>query len=202
MSDQAARRSDAAAASGDGAQPLAALGSQRPRLLTGESVALLLLGLVGAYLAISSFGLGLRTNGAWVAPGTMPLAVGTPLCLIAVVRLIGLAKAGRAPVDAEPAVAEQQDDDRDIFGRTAAQRVRQLWIVIAALAVAIALVPLLGFPVAFGALVFFIATVVERQRLLVAGIVTAVSLLAVHLIFVKFLGVPLPNGLLGGVFLQ
>jgi hypothetical protein len=179
----------------------AALGERRPRLLTGESTALLLLALVGAYLAISAFDLGLQSRGAWVGPGTMPMAVGTPLFLIAAGRLIGLARRGEVLTSAAPRAADQDgdSDDRDIFGRTAAHRVRQLWTVVAALGVAILLVPLLGFPLAFGALVFFASTVVERQRLLPAVGITAASLLAVHLIFVMFLGVPLPNGLLEGV---
>lgn len=185
----------------DGRPPAAGVEGRRPRLLTGESTALLLLAVVGAYLSISAFDLGLRTRGAWVAPGTMPLAVGAPLCLIAAGRLAGLARRGEALTGAEDRAADQDDDaeDRDIFGRTAAHRIRQLWTVAAALAVAILLVPLLGFPVSFGMLVFFSATVVERQRLLPAVAITAASLVAVHLIFVMFLGVPLPNGLLEGV---
>lgn len=90
-----------------------------------------------------------------------------------------------------------EDSGVDIFGRTAAQRVRQLWTVVGALLLTVALVPIAGFPLSFGALVFFVSTVVERRPLLVASLVTALSLLAVHLVFVMFLGVPLPTGLLG-----
>jgi hypothetical protein len=200
MADHAGRPTGAPVARDD--RSVAAGGdARRPRLLTGESTALLLLALVGAYLAFSAFGLGLQSRGAWVGPGSVPLAVGAPLCLIAVGRLIGLARRGEALAGMAPTTADQDEDvdDRDIFGRTAAYRVRQLWTVLAALAVAILLVPVLGFPVAFGALVFFASTVVERQRLLPAVAITAVSLVAVHLIFVMFLGVPLPNGLLEGV---
>lgn len=167
-------------------------GTPRPRRLTAETIALALLALLGGYLAVSSFELGLRTNGSWVAPGTMPLAVGAPLFGIAVTCLV--ASLLRPARHAEPS---DEDSGVDIFGRTAAQRVRQLWTVVGALLLTVALVPIAGFPLSFGALVFFVSTVVERRPLLVASLVTALSLLAVHLVFVMFLGVPLPTGLLG-----
>lgn len=170
-----------------------AAGARRP-LVTSETVTLGVIGLVGAYMALSSFEYGLKTNDAWVAAGTMPLVVGTLLFVLALVLLLKAVR--ETPLVSEPATAEA-DDDVDIFGRTAPQRVRQLWIVAVALGVAIALVSVLGFPVAFGALVLFIATVVERQRLHVAVLITVAALVAVHLIFVMFLGVPLPEGMLG-----
>ncbi|HEX5512211.1 MAG TPA: tripartite tricarboxylate transporter TctB family protein [Actinomycetales bacterium] len=165
------------------------------RLVTTETAVYAVLALVGVYMALSSFGLGLRTNGAWIGPGTMPLVVGGLLCMLAGALLVK--KVRTAASSPAPSTEAGDDDDLDIFGRTSVQRVRQLWIVVAALAAAIALVPLLGFAFAFAALVLFIATVVERQRLLVAVVITAVSLIAVHLIFVMFLNVPLPQGMLG-----
>lgn len=171
-------------------------GSLRPAF-SAEMVAFVLLAALGAYMTVSSFGLGLRSNGSWVAPGTMPLAIGAPLLAIALVRLVACL---RRPSSVDgPAADAAEDDDAgvDIFGRTARQRVHQLWTVVVLLAVAIALVPLIGFALSFGALVFVVSTFVERRRLVVAVAVTAVSLVAVHLVFVMFLGVPLPGGILG-----
>jgi hypothetical protein len=89
------------------------------------------------------------------------------------------------------------DDDVDIFGRTAATRTRQLWVVFASLVVAVLLVPVLGFLVAFFLLSVFISAVVERRAWLPSIIVSLVAVLAVYAVFVLFLNVPLPTGLLG-----
>jgi hypothetical protein len=88
-------------------------------------------------------------------------------------------------------------DDVDIFGRTPKERGRQLVTVVAALVVAVLLVPLLGFLVSFFLLSLFISAVVERRRWLPSLIVSLVAIAAVYGIFVGFLGVPLPTGLIG-----
>lgn len=86
-----------------------------------------------------------------------------------------------------------------MLGRTPEQRVRNLWVVFAAVTVTVLLVPVLGFLVAFGLLVLLIATVVEGRGLLSSAIIAAVAIAAAYGIFVGFLDVPLPQGLLEGV---
>jgi hypothetical protein len=88
-------------------------------------------------------------------------------------------------------------DDVDIFGRTPQERGRQLVTVFAALVVACLLVPVLGFLVAFLVLSLFISAVVERRRWIPSLIVSFLAVAAVYGIFVGFLDVPLPTGLLG-----
>ena len=88
-------------------------------------------------------------------------------------------------------------DDVDIFGRTPKERGRQLVTVVVALVVAVLLVPLLGFLVSFFLLSLFISAVVERRAWIPSLIVSAVAVAAVYGIFVGFLGVPLPTGLIG-----
>ena len=88
-------------------------------------------------------------------------------------------------------------DDVDIFGRTPKERGRQLVTVVVALVVAVLLVPLLGFLVSFFLLSLFISAIVERRRWIPSLIVSAVAVAAVYGIFVGFLGVPLPTGLIG-----
>lgn len=88
-------------------------------------------------------------------------------------------------------------DDVDIFGRTPQERGRQLVTVFAALVVACLLVPVLGFLVSFFALSLFISAVVERRRWIPSLIVSFLTVAAVYGIFVGFLDVPLPTGLLG-----
>ncbi len=88
-------------------------------------------------------------------------------------------------------------EDVDIFGRTPKERGRQLVTVFVALVVACLLVPLLGFLVSFFVLSLFISAVVERRAWLPSLIVSFVAVAAVYGVFIGFLGVPLPTGLLG-----
>jgi hypothetical protein len=97
----------------------------------------------------------------------------------------------------EQAGAGTDDDGLDIFGRTAAMRGRQLVIVFIALTVAVLLVPLLGFLVSFFLLSLFISAVVERRSWIFSAIVSFAAVAVIYLVFVVFLRVPLPAGLIG-----
>lgn len=88
-------------------------------------------------------------------------------------------------------------DDVDIFGRTPRDRSRQLVIVMVALVVSVLLVPVVGFLGSFFLLSVFISAVVERRAWIPSLIVSGVAVAAVYGVFVGFLGVPLPTGLLG-----
>jgi hypothetical protein len=88
-------------------------------------------------------------------------------------------------------------DDVDIFGRRPEERGRQLVTVFAALVIACLLVPLLGFLGSFFVLSVFISAVVERRRWIPSLIVSFLAVAAVYGVFVGFLGVPLPTGLIG-----
>ena len=66
-----------------------------------------------------------------------------------------------------------------------------------ALFVAVLLVPVLGFLVAFFGLSLFVSAVVERRPWLPSALIALVSVAAIYAIFVLFLRVPLPGGLLG-----
>jgi hypothetical protein len=88
-------------------------------------------------------------------------------------------------------------DDIDIFGRTPQQRTRQLWMVSAGLLVAALLVPVLGLLGSLLALSVFISAVVERRPWIPSLVVSFVAVAAVYGVFVGFLGVPLPTGLIG-----
>jgi hypothetical protein len=97
----------------------------------------------------------------------------------------------------EQAGAGADDDGLDIFGRTAAMRGRQLVIVFVALTLAVVLVPLIGFLVSFFFLSFFISAVVERRSWIASAIVSFAVVAAIYVVFVLFLHVPLPTGLIG-----
>lgn len=181
----------------------AVLGRVVDRVLTRagrapEAVAYGLVTLLGAGFVATSFGYGLRTDDGWIGPGFLPLVVGGLLVLLSAAELTRCLRAsGRPAADGTDSGDAADDEGTDIFGRTEAQRVRQLWTVAAAILVTVLVVPLLGLPVAFGALVFFISTWVERRPLRTAVVITAVSITVVHVVFVTLLGVPLPGGLVG-----
>ncbi len=88
-------------------------------------------------------------------------------------------------------------DDVDIFGRTPKERGRQLVTVFVALVVACLLVPLLGFLVSFFLLSLFISAIVEKRGWIPSLIASFLAIAAVYGVFVGFLGVPLPTGLIG-----
>jgi hypothetical protein len=89
------------------------------------------------------------------------------------------------------------DGDVDIFGRTAQTRSRQLVVVFVALVVALLLVPLLGFLVSFFVLSLFISGVVERRPWVPSAAISFGAVALVYAVFVLFLSVPLPTGLIG-----
>ncbi len=174
----------------------------------GELAAYALLTAAGGCLVVTSFGYGLRNEDGSIGPGLLPLAIGSCMVVLAGFELARRLRGSRTPhrdllaevagnAVAEPADPGGPPDGTDIFGRTEAERVRQLWTVVAAMLGAILLVPLCGFLFAFGALVLFISVWVERRPWVTAIVVTAVSVAVVHVVFVLLLGVPLPGGQLG-----
>ena len=158
-----------------------------------QAVAFGVLALVGAAVFGTSFGYGILGEEGRVGPGLLPMVAGLLLLLLSggqlLVRLRHRRADGHHPAADEAGV--------DVFGRTEAQRVRQLWIVVAALPVAVLLVPLLGFLVALGLLVLFVAAVVERRPPLPALLVTALAVAVGYGVFAEFLDIPLPTGAVG-----
>jgi hypothetical protein len=158
----------------------------------GQAIAFGVLAALGAAVFGTSFGFGILLDGGRVGPGLLPMVLGLLLLLLAGVQLLVRLRRLRAGGEAAPA-----GGGTDVFGRTDAQRVRQLWQVVIALPVTVLLVPLLGFLPAFGLLVLFVSAVVERRPPLVALLVAAIAVAAGYGVFEEFLDVPLPTGLLG-----
>jgi putative tricarboxylic transport membrane protein len=77
------------------------------------------------------------------------------------------------------------------------KRIGRALLVWLAFAVSVALFNVVGFPVGFGLLVFFIVTVMYRRPLKVAAAVAVGSALGFYLVFPVALGVALPVGILG-----
>jgi hypothetical protein len=186
-----------------------------------------LLTALGLYAFVVALGYGLFLEEFRVGPGLVPAVVGGLIALVGGWQLVatlrgqrtshdkGLAEIVSAAADAPPGGAsseaglpggtlpsgEQAGEgpagDIDIFGRTAAMRGRQLVIVFVALTVAVLLVPLLGFLFSFFLLSLFISAVVERRSWISSAIVSFAAVAVIYLVFVVFLRVPLPAGLIG-----
>jgi hypothetical protein len=188
--------------------------SQR-RIAVEEAVAYALLAAVGGYAFLMAFEYDLLNEGNRVGPGLVPAILGGLIALISGTMLVltllghrtrrdhGLAEVaqsvvGDAPVPAALGEADPDDgSELDIFGRTAAQRMRQLQMVTVALVVALLLVPLLGLLGSLGLFGLFASIVVERRPWLSSLAITATSIAVVYLVFAVFLEVPLPTGLIG-----
>jgi putative tricarboxylic transport membrane protein len=161
----------------------------------GEVVASAVLTLLGGFAAVAGVGYGVLVDGSRVGPGFVPLfaglllaGLGTAMLVVAVRRVLG-ERGRREEAEAGP--------DADIFGRTAAQRVRMLWSVLGLTLLAVVAVPYAGFLVAFGLLVLAVSVLVERRRVVPSVAVAVATVAVTYAVFGLFLDIPLPVGLLG-----
>jgi hypothetical protein len=164
----------------------------------GEATAYAVLALLGLAAAAGGFFYGVFVDGGRVGPGFLPVVAGgltALLCGWIAVRPGG--EAARVTGAAERVDASDVDDDIDITGRSRRERVRNLWAVFALTFVAILLVQVVGFLVAFAGLVFVISTWIERQSLVRSALIAALTAAMIYGVFGLFLKVPLPGGLLG-----
>ena len=178
-----------------------------------QAVAFGVLAVVGAAVFATSFGYGILGEEGRVGPGLLPMVTGLLLLLLSAGQLLSrLLRRGPDGHRIRPARSSargrrgrhssgdpgaDEGTGVDVFGRTGAQRARQLWTVVVASPVAVLLVPLLGFLPALGLLVLFVSAVVERRPPLVALAVSAVAVAAGYGVFAEFLNVPLPTGAIG-----
>lgn len=170
---------------------------------SGEVVVYALLTLVGVVAFVMGRGYGVTTEDGRVGPGMVPTVAGGVVALLGLVLLVqaGRRAAARA-FDAVPVVdgvADADDEETDLFGRTEKQRVRQLWLVFGLLLGTLFLVTWFGFLISFGLFIFVVSAFVEKRKLLPSLLVAAGACLVVYLVFEVLLRVPLPHGLLLGV---
>jgi putative tricarboxylic transport membrane protein len=174
---------------------------------SAEVAAFAVLSALGAAVVVSSFGYGILLEGNRIGPGFLPLVIGGLLLLLSGAQLVSRLRtphpqAAEAPgwlveaTDVHLHPHADEPEETDVLGRTHAYRVRQLRMVVAAVLVAIALVPFSGFLLTFGLLVLFITTYVERCRPLSAVAISLAAVGVVYAVFGLFLNVPLPTGLL------
>lgn len=181
------------------------------RIAVEEAVAYGFLAAVGGYAFVTAFDYPVFNEGNRIGPGLLPAIFGGLIALISAGLLLrtltghrarhdhGLAEVAQSvsPEAVQEPEGVETEADVDIFGRTAAQRMRQLQMVTVALVVALLLVPLVGLLGALALFSLFASIVVERRPWLSSVLITAVSVTVVYLVFSVFLEVPLPAGALG-----
>jgi putative tricarboxylic transport membrane protein len=144
---------------------------------------LVALGVAFAVGALSGYEI--FTKGGRIGPGFMPFAAGTLLVVFgAMVGVEALLRTSRG------------SDEREEPGGEEGSR-QTVGLIFALTLVAILLMPLLGFLISFGLLVFALVSFVEREGLLLgAGMGVAAAGFA-WLVFALFLQIPLPVGVFG-----
>lgn len=173
------------------------------------SAALVVLGLA---VAVGAVGYNLVGNGGRIAPGFTPFVAGLALTGFAAwafaetrarSRRTVAAPARQQPQSgpsrgAEEPVEEPADTTRGPIGpSTAVNAERRAVLVFALLLATIALTFVTGFLLAFGLLILTLLWYVEREKPWLAVLVSVAAVLVAWLVFVQFLQVPLPGGVLG-----
>lgn len=150
---------------------------------------LVLVSLAAVYIAL---GYGVIDDDGRIDAGFLPVVTATIVAIAGVIdivsRLRGVTK------DSMPKAVRE---DIDIFGRTQKQRDRQLVLVIVLLVVALLLIDVLGFLLAFGALIVAVSFFVEKKKIVSTLLIASSSIFVAWLVFDQFLQVPLPNGIFG-----
>lgn len=177
---------------------------QTSRLAVERAVAFGLIAAIGGFAFVKSFGYDWLKEDNRIGAGLLPGVTGG-LVLVLALGLLVAGLRGDAPKERGLAAitGTTTDDDGstneepDIFGRTAAQRLRQLQVVVVAVTATLLLVPVLGLLTAMFLFCLFVSIVVERRPWLPSVVITGLSVAAVWAVFAVFLEVPLPAGYLG-----
>jgi putative tricarboxylic transport membrane protein len=165
---------------------------------------------LGIAAAVAGTGYGFLGEDGRIGPGFLPAIAGALMAVFAAVNVVTSGRKHGATLESvvEDHIPGLDHEDApgdpagnggglDIYGRTQRQRDKMLWTVIGIMLATVLLVPLLGFMLAFAAMLVVVAVVVERRRILPSIAVSVVTLAATYAVFVLFLRVPLPQGILG-----
>lgn len=125
------------------------------------------------------------TEGSRIGPGFMPFATGLLLVLF------GAMVGGEALMRPSRGMEEREEPGGEEGSR------QDVGLIFALTLGAILLIPLLGFLVSFGLLVFALVSFVEREGLLLGAGMGAAAAVFAWLVFALFLQIPLPAGIFG-----
>lgn len=185
---------------------------------TSDVVGTSIIAAVGFGAVVMGLGYGVVGPDGNIGPGFMPVITGAFIVLASLADLgrLFFAPEGQSTaglggladeLSAEAAAAQSAaraelgadagDEERDTFGRTAHQRNRTVLLIFGALLAAILMIPVVGMLLSLGLMMFAIVVGLEKKPLVPATLTTVAVVAGAYLIFVRMLGVPLPQGMLG-----
>lgn len=153
---------------------------------------------LGAAFVVGSTNYELFGEGGRIGPGFMPFVAGVLLVVFGA--LVGGGAAWRRGrhmqrVAGQEPETETQQGEREQDKGVGKGGSRSVLFVFGLTLAAILFIPLFGFSLSFGLLVFALATVVERERLITALVLSGGATIIPWLLFSQLLNVPLPQGL-------
>jgi hypothetical protein len=153
---------------------------------------------LGAAFAVGSTSYELFGQGGRIGPGVLPFGAG--ILLIVFGGVVGggaLWRFVRSPemIEEQEPKETEEDDKREQDAGAGEESSRTVAYLFGLMLVTILFVPILGFPLSFGLLVFTITTVIERESILLGLMLSIGGVVAMWLLFIQFLQVPLPQGL-------
>lgn len=190
--------------------------SARPKPATSDVVGTAILAAVGAAALIMGIGYGIFEEGGQVGPGFLPVFTGGFILAASLAEIARMyfsrAQRGHSLLDVAETVEEEakaaighthgRDNTEDgghvdTFGRTSTERNWAIVKVFGVLLVALLMTPVIGLLLSLMGMALTIVLWVERKPLVPALLATGGGFVAMYLIFVQFLGVPVPQGMLG-----
>jgi hypothetical protein len=164
-----------------------------------------LLVVLGAAFVVGSLQFEIVRESGEIGPGFMPFVSG--ILLVVFGAMVGVGTWWRVrPTDGpdqsrETPEAEPEEDAQSEDAGSQEDRWRySVGPAFGLLAVAILLIPVLGFLVSFGLLMFALVRFVEQEKTLSAALLSVGAVAAAWLIFIRFLQIPLPEGFFGQIF--
>lgn len=170
-----------------------------------------LLVVLGAAFAVGSLQFEIVRDSGEIGPGFIPFVSG--ILLVVFGAMVGIGTWWRvhpthgADQTEESRDAESEEPTEPEEGAQSgdAESQEERWRysvgpVFGLLVVAIVLIPILGFLVSFGLLMFALVRFVEQEKTLFAALLSAGAVGAAWVIFIRFLQIPLPEGFLGQIF--
>jgi len=155
----------------------------RPEL----GLAVVVLGL-GVFVVIGTFDVSAAASQLGLGPRFFPMLVGGAMVLIGAFYVIDVLRGGRGDPE------ESEDVDAD-----APTDWRSVCLVSGIFLAFTALLSVLGWVIGASLLFFGLSVALGAERKVRAAVVAVVLAVATYVLFVKGLGVPLPDGPLGGV---
>ncbi len=160
---------------------------------------------LGLFFSIGSLQYRVVTTGSVAGPGLLPLIAGLVLLAIGMTMAIHaqpFARTGSANNNSQSEnLAREQAEDLSVASdaptETEPGSSKKVWTAYALVFCALLATPFSGLLLAFGLLILLLLTVVERESPLLGLAVAAGATFIGWILFVHFLGIPVPTGFFG-----